>query len=67
MKPLQVLPTCSPSLVSRLAARWWPDRDQRTPMGGRIISLGQAAFVPIWGLALIFTAPMLAVGVATMV
>lgn len=62
MKPLQVLPTRAPSLLQR----WLASRDERTPMGGRVIHLGSTrATASVWLLALAATAPMLLVGVAT--
>lgn len=68
MKPLQILPTRTPTLFSRLAARWLAAREARTPMGGRIIHLGGAAAgASVWLLALAATAPMVLVGVASMV
>jgi len=62
MKPLQVLPTRAPSPL----LRWLAPREERTPMGGRVIHLGSArAAASVWLLALAATAPMLLVGVAT--
>jgi hypothetical protein len=67
MKPLQIVPTSTPFLLGRLAARWQQAHEARTPMGGRIIRLGGAAAAPLWALALLATTPMLLVGMATMV
>lgn len=67
MKPLQVVPTRPPSLLARLAARWPLRREARTPMGGRIIRLGGTSTATPWALALLVMAPMLLVGVVSMV
>lgn len=63
MKPLQVLPTRAPLPL----LRWLATRDERTPMGGRVIHLGAPRVAaPVWVLALAASAPMLLVGMATM-
>jgi hypothetical protein len=67
MKPLQVLSTRSPSPLLRLAGRWLPYRQARTPMGGRIIHLGAPAAATLWALAVLATTPMVLLGVATVV
>lgn len=70
MNPLQVVPTRPPSsLLAWLAALWPLRREARTPMGGRIIRLGGPSAAAPWALALalLVVAPMLLVGVVSMV